>query len=148
VYGVRKGDIETIKKMPNWINLEEHISTTVNNLNTKIGMATVMERLDKHDIFNYNYQTVIDGVDVKSPAKAFLDGFVGLPKLKGIHWLQQLMRAMQVENNVDVEDLLVQYKQKLADFSKRYPLLDKLSSYANEGDVCEYINLVDTVKGV
>jgi hypothetical protein len=60
-------------------------------------MATVMERLDKHDIFNYNYQTVIDGVDVKSPAKSFLDGFVGLPKLKGIHWLQQLMRAMQVQ---------------------------------------------------
>jgi hypothetical protein len=35
VHGVRKGDIETIKKMPNWINLEEHIITTMNALNTK-----------------------------------------------------------------------------------------------------------------
>ena len=111
-------------------------------------MASVMEKLDKHDIFNYNYQTVVDGVDVKSPAKSFLDAFVGLPKLKGITWLQQLMRAMQVENNMNVDDLVLENKQKLADFSKRYPLLDKLSSYANEGDVCEYINLVDTVKGV
>jgi len=148
VYGVRKGDIESIKKMPNWINLEDHISTTLSALNTKICMASVMEKLDKHDIFNYNYQTVVDGVDVKSPAKSFLDAFVGLPKLKGITWLQQLMRAMQVENNMNVDDLVLENKQKLADFSKRYPLLDKLSSYANEGDVCEYINLIDTVKGV
>jgi hypothetical protein len=40
------------------------------------------------------------------------------------------------------------HQQKLADFSKRYPLLDKFGKYANEDDVCEYINLVDTVKGV
>lgn len=148
VHGVRKGDIETIKKMPNWINLEEHIIATINGLNTKISMATVMERLDKHDIFNYNYQKVVDGVDAKSPAKTFLDGFVGLPKLRGIHWLQSLMRQINIQTTVDVDVLTEQYKAKLRDFSKRYPLLGKLGSLANEGDVCEYINLVDTVKGV
>lgn len=148
VHGVRKGDIETIKKMPNWINLEDHIITTLNALNTKIGMATVMERLDKHEIFNYNYQKVVDGVVAKSPAKSFLDGFVGLPKMQGIHWLQRLMSTMNINNNVDVNVLTEQYKVKLRDFSKRYPLLEKFSSYASEDDVCEYINLVDTVKGV
>jgi len=148
VHGVRKGDIETIKKMPNWINLEDHILATLNGLNTKICMATVMEKLDKHDIFNYNYQKVVDGVDTKSPAKSFLDGFVGLPKMRGIHWLQSLMRQMKIDQSVNVDDLVVEYKQKLSDFSKRYPLLEKLSTYASEEDVCEYINLVDAVKGV
>jgi hypothetical protein len=148
VHGVRKGDIETIKKMPNWINLEEHVLATLNGLNTKICMASVMERLDKHEIFNYNYQKVVDGVDAKSPAKVFLDGFVGLPKMAGIHWLQSLMRQMKIDNGMNVDVLTEQYKAKLRDFSKRYPLLEKFGSYASEEDVCEYINLVDTVKGV
>jgi hypothetical protein len=148
MHGVRKGDIETIKKMPNWINLEEHIIATINGLNTKICMASVMEQLDKHSIFNYNYQKVVDGVGVNSPAKSFLDGFVGLPKLRGIHWLQSLMRQINIQTTVDVSVLTEQYKAKLRDFSERYPLLDKLNGYANEDDVCEYVNLIDTVKGV
>lgn len=148
VYGVRKGDIEAIKKMPNWINLEEHIYTTMNAMSTKISMATVMERLDKHKIFDYNYQTVVAGVDAKSPAKLFLDDFVGLPKMGGIHWLTMLSNRLGITSTVNVDDLVTQNKQKLKTFSMRYPLLEKFGSYANEGDVCEYINLVDTVKGV
>lgn len=148
VYGVRKGDIKSIKKMPNWINLEDHIFTTMNAMTTKISMATVLERLDRHGIFDYNYQTVVDGVDAKSPAKLFLDDFVGLPKLKGIHWVSILSNKLGITSTVNVDDLVAQNKQKLKTFSMRYPLLEKFGSYANEGDVCEYINLVDTVKGV
>ncbi len=148
VYGVRKGDIKSIKKMPNWINLEDHIFTTMNAMTTKISMATVLERLDRHGIFDYNYQTVVDGVDAKSPAKLFLDDFVGLPKLKGIHWVTILSNKLGIISTVNVDDLVAQNKQKLKTFSMRYPLLEKFGSYANEGDVCEYINLVDTVKGV
>ena len=148
LYGVRKGDIKSIKKMPNWINLEDHIFTTMNAMTTKISMATVLERLDRHGIFDYNYQTVVDGVDAKSPAKLFLDDFVGLPKLKGIHWVTILSNKLGIISTVNVDDLVAQNKQKLKTFSMRYPLLEKFGSYANEGDVCEYINLVDTVKGV
>ena len=108
----------------------------------------MLERLAKHNIFDYNYQTVVNGLGDNSPAKTFLDAFVGLPKFGGIHWLNSLQRALQIENAVNVEDLVVEYQQKLADFSKRYPLLDKLGSYADEGDVCEYINLIDAHKGV
>jgi hypothetical protein len=148
LYGVRKCDIEAIKKMSNWINIEDHIITVLNGLNTKIGMALVLERLDKHQIFGYNYQKVVDGVDVKSPAKMFLDSFVGLPKMTGIHWLNRLMQYMNIQNNIDVKAVTAQYKDKLMEFSKRYPLIDKFGSYADENDVCEYINLVDTMKGV
>jgi hypothetical protein len=148
LYGVRKGDIDAIKKMSNWINIEDHITTVLTGLNTKIGMASVLDGLDKHQIFGYNYQKVVDGVDVKSPAKMFLDSFVGLPKMTGIHWLNRLMQYMNIQNNIDVKAVTAQYKDKLMEFSKRYPLIDKFGSYADENDVCEYINLIDTVKGV
>jgi hypothetical protein len=148
LYGVRKGDIESIKKMSNWINIEDHIVAVLNGLNTKIGMALVLERLDKHQIFGYNYQKVVDGIDVKSPAKMFLDSFVGLPKMAGVHWLKLLMQRMNIENKIDVDSVAAQFKNKLMEFSKRYPLIDKFGSYADENDVCEYVNLIDTVKGI
>jgi len=148
LYGVRKGDIDAIKKMSNWINIEDHITTVLTGLNTKIGMASVLEGLDKHPIFGYNYQKVSDGVDAKSPAKMFLDSFVGLPKMTGIHWLNRLMQNMNIQNNIDVKAVTAQFKSKLMEFSNRYPLINKFGSYANEDDVCEYVNLVDTVKGV
>jgi len=148
LYGVRKGDIDAIKKMSNWINIEDHITTVLTGLNTKIGMASVLEGLDKHPIFGYNYQKVSDGVDAKSPAKMFLDSFVGLPKMAGIHWLNRLMQNMNIQNNIDVKAVTTQFKSKLMEFSNRYPLINKFGSYANEDHVCEYVNLVDTVKGV
>ena len=148
VYGVRKGDIETIKKLPNWVNLETHITSTLTGMNTKICMATVMERLDRHTIFDYNYQKVVDGIDAKSPAKTFLDNFVGLPKLEGIHWLQRLMRACSITNTIDVDSLTTTNNQELKKFASRYPLISKLGHYANEDDVCEYVKLIDAVKGI
>jgi hypothetical protein len=148
LYGVRKGDIEAIKKMSNWINIEDHITTVLTGLNTKIGMASVLEGLDKHLIFGYNYQKVSDGVDAKSPAKMFLDSFVGLPKMTGVHWLNRLMQNMNIQNNIDVKDVTAQFKGKLMEFSNRYPLINKFDSHANENDVCEYVNLIDTVKGI
>ena len=148
IYGVRKGDIDSILKMSNWVNIEDHISTTLTTLNTKIGLATVMERLDRVSILDYNYQQVVDGVDAKSPAKLLLQDFIGLPKLSGSHWLNILMTKMGVVSNIDVVAKTDEYNDKLAEFSKRYPLIDKFGSYANEDHVCEYVNLVDTVKGV
>jgi hypothetical protein len=148
LYGVRKGDIEAIKKMSNWINIEDHITTVLTGLNTKIGMASVLDGLDTHQIFGYNYQKVVDGVDAKSPAKIFLDSFVGLPKMAGVHWLNRLMQNMNIENKIDVDAVSTQFKNELMEFSKRYPLIDKFGSYADENDVCEYVNLIDTVKGI
>jgi hypothetical protein len=120
----------------------------LNGMNTKICMASVLERLDSHKIFEYNYQKVVDGIDAKSPAKFFLDNFVGLPKIDGIHWLQRLMRACSITNTIDVDGLVAANNQELKKFADRYPLISKLGHYASEDDVCAYVKLIDTVKGV
>ena len=52
------------------------------------------------------------------------------------------------KNNIDVKAVTAQFKGKLMEFSNRYPLINKFDSHANENDVCEYVNLVDTVKGI
>ena len=149
VHGVRKGDIETIKKMKNWISLEPYILSTINKLNTNIGMASVMEKLDRHAILDYNPSKIVDGItNVDSPAKVVLSSFVGLPKMNGIMWVNQLMRRLNIQTIVNVDSVVEDFKSKLQEISNRYPLIGKLNSYSDEDDVCEYINLVDFKKGV
>ena len=53
-----------------------------------------------------------------------------------------------IESKVDVIAMVNVYKQKLKDFDLNYPLFTKFGSYTDEADLCEYINLVDKVKGI
>jgi hypothetical protein len=149
VYGVRKGDIDTIKKMANWIPLEDHILTTMEGMKSKIGMANVMESVARNSFLDYNPSKVVDGItEENSPAKIILSNFVGLPKMKGITWVNHMMRRLNIESNVQVESLVADFNVKLKELSNRYPLVEKMNGYCDEDDLCEYVNLVDFKKGV
>ena len=147
VFGVRKGDIDAIKAKKNWVNLEDHIVATLTGMNVKVGMLTVYSKLAKNKIFEYNSVKIIRGVNAKSPAKTLLDTFAGLPQTD-THWLNRLMVAFQIQHIVPVDDLVTKYQKVLAEFKERYPLLDKLDYHSKEEDVCHYVNLVDSVKGI
>ncbi len=147
VYGVRKGDIDVIKTKKNWVNLEDHIVATLTGMNVKIGMLTVYSKLDKNKIFEYNSAKIISGLNANSPAKILLDTFADIPKVD-MHWLNRLMATFQVSHIVPVDDLVQKYTKVLAEFKERYPLLDRLDYHSKEEDVCHYVNLVDSVKGV
>jgi hypothetical protein len=126
VYGVRKTDIEAIKKKKNWKPFDGHIYDTLTNLTTKIGMAMVMERLDRQAIFDYNIQELCDGIVLQnSPAKVSLQNFAGLPKMSGISWLRMLMSRLKMEPTVNVDALVDDYKGKLRNLHNRYPLVSK-----------------------
>lgn len=148
VYGIRKGDIEIIQKKKNWVKLEDYIVSTLTGMNVKIGMAIVQSRLAKSEIFNYNKEKIVSGLTDKSPAKTFLDSFVGLPSMNGIHWVSRLMSMFSIPEAIDVDAVLIKNDKALKEFRERYPLLEKLGYSAKEEDVCHYVNLVDSVKGV
>ena len=147
VFGVRKGDIDAIKAKKNWVNLEDHIVATLTGMNVKVGMLTVYSKLAKNKIFEYNSVKIIHGVNAKSPAKTLLDTFAGLPQTD-THWLNRLMVAFQIQHIVPVDDLVTKYQKVLAEFKERYPLLDRLDCHSKEEDVCHYVNLIDSVKGI
>ena len=147
LYGVRKGDLEHIKSQKNWINVEDYLMEELVKLKSKVPVAEVLSKLAKHQIFEYDYQKVVNGIDSNSPAKIFLDEFVGLPKFDNIHPLRNLMRMAKIETGVDVEALSIVYNKKLKNFSDRYPLIDCLNSYqAQPEQVAEYINLIDSIR--
>lgn len=148
VYGVRKTDLPTIQKKKNWVLVEDHINTVLKSMAGKIHMARIMDKLDSHAVFNYNITEMVKNLGDKSPAKAFLNDFAGLPKINNLWSFQTLLKTFGITSTVDVDAMAVVYRQKLKDFDKDYPLFTKFGSYVTESDLCEYINLVDKVKGI
>ena len=149
VYGVRKADLPTIQKKKNWVLIEDHVKNTLTTMANRIHMTEVMESLDRHVVFDYNNEKLMTGIaSDKSPAKDLLAAFAGLPKVSNVWAFKNLLRTFNIESKVDVIAMVNVYKQKLKDFDLNYPLFTKFGSYTDEADLCEYINLVDKVKGI
>jgi hypothetical protein len=149
IYGVRKGDIDDIKKQKNWINLEDHVIATLEKLDDKVFVAGALSRLAKDAVLSYNSEKMVDGItNDKSPAKVFLKQLVGLPSAEGFPYLAKLLSLLNIKPKVDADALVVKYEKELRDFNNRYSLVRRFDHHANEGHMCEYINLVDEVKGV
>jgi hypothetical protein len=131
------------------VKVESFVKGTIEKIADKVVLTEVVAALDRHALFEYNYQKLYDViVNDKSPAKILLADMAGLPELNGHRSLKNLMQLFGIESKLVASDLITKYKTILKEFSDRYPLVTKFSTSAKEGDVGEYINLIDTVKGV
>ena len=152
IYGVRKGDIEDIKKRPNWKNFEDHIATLLNGKDTsKLLMGLVKSRLDNADILNYtSNKAIIELINVNSPYAHLVNLFVKVDKFTGnTYCLERLFRRFAPNANLSPDALVTKHNADLAMVNRRYPLLNKMNTYRVEAsDIAEYINLIDEKKGI
>lgn len=148
IYGVRKGDMETIKSMPNWIDIDtfvkEQLSTDqpVNVLATAKSVLPIKER--------YHW-TVMSLIDSESPYFKFVNQFVGVEAAdpRRSTALASLCKAYgMTETTLDlnaIEDL----RQQERAINDRYPLISALSRYSVESaQVADYINMVDKMSPI
>jgi hypothetical protein len=149
IYGVRKSDIEDIKKRSNWVNLDEHIKTLLENIGSSDVMEMVKSAIDIKALYQYN---AIKHVDSNSPYLKLFNEFKDVKesdtnKQSGIEFLCKAY-DVQTTGNVDPSALIAKYKNEVEVIQKRYPLLDSLAKYSriNGEDVAEYINAIDMVK--
>jgi hypothetical protein len=150
IYGVRKSDIEEIKKMKNWINFEDHVAATLNGKDTaKILMSLVKSRLDNADILQYNNQ-VLGLIDSNSPYTKIVETFAKVEKFQGNSYnVERLFRRFAPSANLSPDALLIKYNNEMKAVTSRYPLLNKLNTYRCEAsDIAEYVNLIDAKKGI
>ena len=143
VYGVRKGDIEEIKKLKNWVNLEDHIQKVFDNLGNKAFMGCVLERMKPVEIFKYNVDLMAENIHV-GPAYDMLKDFVGVPKSDGYTAMRDLSAIFS--KNFSIDALVNKYTAEVRNLRARYPLIEKLGYDAKTEDVIHYINLIDSVK--
>jgi hypothetical protein len=149
IYGVRKSDIEDIKKRKNWVNFEDHIATLLNGKdNSKLLMSLVRSGLERADLFSY--QGVLAEINANSPYAKLVSVFVKVDKFQGNRYnIDRLFRKFAPNANLSPEALMANYQKELDEVNRRYPLLSKLSTYRVEAsDIAEYVNLIDSKKGI
>jgi hypothetical protein len=152
IYGVRKSDIEDIKKKPNWKNFEEHI---VDQLaakdNSKLLMSLVKSALEGADVINgIHNKDILAEIDANSPYAKLVSVFVKVDKFTGNRYnIDRLFRKFAPTANLSPEALVTKYQTELNTVNSRYPLLTSLSTYRVEAsDIAEYVNLIDAKKGI
>ena len=152
IYGVRKSDIEDIKKKPNWKNFEEHITEKLAAKdNSKLLMSLVKSSLDGADVINgIHNRDILAKIDANSPYAKLVSVFVLVDKFTGSRYnIDRLFRKFAPTANLSPDALVTKYQKELDAVNSRYPLLTKLSTYRVEAkDVAEYINLIDEKKSV
>jgi hypothetical protein len=150
IYGVRKGDIEEIKKRKNWVNLEEHIATTLNGKDhTKILLSLVKSMLDDDDILQYNNISVLKEIDDNSPYAKLVKDFINVGKFEGNkHNMDRLFRKFAPTATLSPDALVAKYQKEVNEIKRRYPLLVSCSYRTEASYVAEYINLIDAKKGI
>jgi hypothetical protein len=150
ILGVRKGDIEEVKKMKNWVNFEDHITAVLTTKDvSKLLMSLVKSNLDRREIFELP-SSVMSLIDKTSPYAKMLLAFKGVDKFTGNQYnMNNLFRKFAPNANLSPEALTIKFQQELNAVNDRYPLLAKLSSYRVEAsDIAEYVNLIDAKKGI
>ena len=151
IYGVRKGDIEAIKSQKNWVNLDEHVKGKLAKLGQADVMGLVKQSIDWKELYQYNATKHI--ANTSSPYLVLFNTFKDVKESdekmrQSLEWLCRQYKVA-TSTNVDPASLIDKYNKEVEAIFKRYPLIKSLSKYSTEGaDLAEYINLVDTKKGV
>jgi hypothetical protein len=150
IYGVRKSDIEEVKKMKNWVNFEDHITSTLATKDvSKLLMSLVKNNLDRREVFDLP-KDVMALIDQNSPLVKMILSFKGVDKFTGNQYnMNNLFRKFAPNANLSPEALTVKYQKELNAVNSRYPLLSKLNTYrVDASDIAEYVNLIDAKKGI
>jgi len=149
IYGVRKTDMEFIKTQKNWVNIDTMIAEKLTLLDTKNVMGMVKQAIDFKNVFKYNASS-----KVINPASPYLKLF---NTFKDVHSVDQekqrslefLARAYEVQSTVSPAALINKYTVEKDELMTRYPMLKYASGYSvDTNELGEYINMVDTQKGV
>lgn len=150
IYGIRKADIEGVRKQKNWVNLTTMVKEKLTKLDQSDVMEMVKQSIDLSSIYKYN---VTSNVDPNSPYVKLHNVFKDVKDDNPIkrQSLQYLCRHFNIENSnkVDPTALIAKYNAEVEAMKIRYPLLLSLSySSVKSQAVAEYINLIDQSKGI
>ncbi len=149
IYGVRKGDIEFIKTQKNWINIEDHIASILAKpIDNKLIMSLVLNSIDSYNNVTYN-STVVNAIsNDNSPYKVFMNKLKGFEKLRyNEQSLKRLCERYAQGVTFNPEAQVEAFRKECHAVQNRYSLLAYMSRVP-AGELVEYINMVDTQKGV
>lgn len=146
IYGVRKTDIEWVKKQKNWVELDKLIVEKLAKMDKSNIMGLVKQSLDLENFTKYNSIYI----DANSPFAKLVNTFKDVKTIDSHvqNATQWLCKQYDVKTSASPQALIDKYTKDVNDVKSRYPLLSSLSYGADTKAVAEYITLIDQTKGV
>jgi hypothetical protein len=148
IYGVRKGDIEFIKTQKNWVNIETYVAGVLAKVDAKLVMSLVLTAIDNQRNLDYNVNIADKITNSNSPYIKLVNQFKGHSKVRYSDLsLKRLCSNYAPGTNFSPEAVIEKFKGECSIVNERYPLLQHIMG-AGSTEIAEYINLIDTQKGV
>ena len=149
IYGVRKTDIEDVKKRKNWINLEKFIIKTlktVDNAAINAMAAAAVEYSTRGTAFQRS--DLVDAVSPDSPFVEMVNSMKSATKTKcDYSALTSLCNSYKAfTGGVDIVSKVKEKETEYKGIYNRYPLLECVGHYTDAQAVAEYIALIDAAK--
>ncbi len=151
VYGVRKADLEKIKGLTNWVNLDDHVRNKLAQQGSVDVRGIIKEAIGFDSYYKFAFvQDEIANAD--SPYLKLFNEFVCVTKVdanarRGFETLCTIYNV--TAGNINVTDEINKYKTEMNNIEKRYPLLNELNRYYRDYKaVAEYVNAIDMLKGI
>jgi len=143
IYGVRKVDMEEIKKQPNWVNVETFIEKTL-----QVPDHNVIMNLVEDTVSMQRLHSVASHLKDGSPFKTVMSNFDGYTRVKfAEHAFRQLYSLYGSKLNFDLTTAVKKFVDDFSAINKRYPLLNHIDRGVGDSVVAEYIAMVDNFKG-
>ena len=148
IYGVRKSDIEFIKTQKNWVNLETFVKQKLDKVTKADMIKFAVNLLDNTGFMRYN-NSIVNGIsNPNSPYVVFMNKVKDIePTSYNEYSMKRLFNRFKV-TTVDPVVLAEEFRKESNAVQERYPLLSCIHGRTPEGAVVEYINMIDTQKGV
>ena len=151
IYGVRKKDIESVKALPNWVNLETHVKEV---LTKKIKDWSPLSRVwsnltNTSSIWFRSVKEIAQLIDNPNNIyKKFINEFEPVDKQSTDQYnLTALFNKFSIEVP-NLETISKSYQNTVEEIHKEYPLLEYISNISvDPRAIADYINAVDFRKG-
>jgi hypothetical protein len=147
IFGVRKADLEQVKLLKNWINLDEYVETELKKLGNENVTGLVKSAIDFSEVYKYN---VFSKVNIDSPYLKLYKEFKDVKKVdtrvqQATQWLCDQYNV-KTNKNIDITATIDKYKQEVRELNSKYPMLKYVSGYSTpEQVVADYINMIDNI---
>ena len=148
IYGVRKSALEEVEKLDNWVNFEEEVANLVKNelADEDFYVKLAMSRETYLTQFTSNIITLVND---KSPLKQAWNKIKSVKIDRTVYIDQYRLKklANKFVPTINVTEKVDKVVALCDNIKTRYPLIERVYGF-DEKDVAEYINLIDTHKGV
>lgn len=142
IYGVRKGDMAQVKKLANWVELGDHIRNKLQATNNDSVKGLIKEAIDFNSLFKYINDKLNKDTDYYKLYQEFKD--VTAVDSNKRYYIERLLKVYGITvANVTPDSIIGQYKDRVQQIRKRYPLLNSLTYGAEVSAVVDYINMVE-----